>query len=280
MADAGLFGPDSVTWRIHADPLTGIAGLRALLLRALHPVAAAAASERSRYSGHGADTWGRLRQTTDDLGVITYGSSAQALVTGARLRAVDAMVSGAATGTDQTYRGDDEALLLWGHCCLLDSFLDVVRRGGLTVTDADADRYVAEQVRAAALVGLEPDVVPATTAAVAEHLERTRADLAVTPAARAVAAEVATSPTPERPPVPPWAGVAGLAFAALPPWARRMYALSDLSGAAALSDAATTVALRALRTALSGVPGRNPAARTGARASSAWAGVTDHGEGR
>ncbi|GGW39547.1 hypothetical protein GCM10010381_25320 [Streptomyces xantholiticus] len=36
-ADPGLFGPDSVTWNVHADPVMWIAGVRALYLQALHP---------------------------------------------------------------------------------------------------------------------------------------------------------------------------------------------------------------------------------------------------
>ncbi len=40
----GFFGPDSITWRVHADPTFTIGGLRALLLQALHPLAMAAAS--------------------------------------------------------------------------------------------------------------------------------------------------------------------------------------------------------------------------------------------
>lgn len=35
--DPGLFGPRSVTWQLHADPVMWIAGVRALYLQALHP---------------------------------------------------------------------------------------------------------------------------------------------------------------------------------------------------------------------------------------------------
>ncbi len=58
--DAGLFGPESVTWRLHAEPLMGVAGLRAMLLEALHPVAVAAFEEHSTYRQ---DVWGRLGRT-------------------------------------------------------------------------------------------------------------------------------------------------------------------------------------------------------------------------
>jgi len=54
-----------------------------------------------------------------------------------------------------------------------------------------------------------------------------------------------------------------LAFAALPPWARRLYALPELPGAANLTDAATTVGLRTLRTALKGVQAVLPPLREG-----------------
>src|SRR5205085_2880219 len=45
--DPGLFGPDSVTWRIHADPVQWVGGLRSLLLQALHPVAMAGVAQHS-----------------------------------------------------------------------------------------------------------------------------------------------------------------------------------------------------------------------------------------
>jgi hypothetical protein len=35
--DDGLFGPDSVTWRVHLEPVLWVGGFRALLLQSLHP---------------------------------------------------------------------------------------------------------------------------------------------------------------------------------------------------------------------------------------------------
>src|ERR1700712_4402889 len=59
--DGGLFGPDSVTWRVHADPTYAVAGLRGLLLQALHPLAMAAVEQNG---GFEADPWGRLTRTS------------------------------------------------------------------------------------------------------------------------------------------------------------------------------------------------------------------------
>ena len=58
--DPGLFGPDSVTWRIHADRSMLIGGLRALFLQVLHPLTMAGVAEHSAYQH---DPLGRLART-------------------------------------------------------------------------------------------------------------------------------------------------------------------------------------------------------------------------
>lgn len=47
--DDGLFGPGSVTWRVHASPAMLIGGLRALLIQTLHPLAMAGVAQHSDY---------------------------------------------------------------------------------------------------------------------------------------------------------------------------------------------------------------------------------------
>jgi uncharacterized protein (DUF2236 family) len=46
-ADAGLFGPASVAWRMSTDLASPVAGLRSLLMQALHPLAMAGADQHS-----------------------------------------------------------------------------------------------------------------------------------------------------------------------------------------------------------------------------------------
>ena len=46
-ADDGLFGPASVTWRVSGDLARPVAGLRALLMQALHPLAMAGVDQHS-----------------------------------------------------------------------------------------------------------------------------------------------------------------------------------------------------------------------------------------
>jgi uncharacterized protein (DUF2236 family) len=251
--DAGLFGPESVTWRLHAEPLMGLAGLRALLLQALHPVAVAAFEEHSTYRQ---DVWSRLGRTAEYVAVTTFGSTTDAMLAASRVRAIHARVRGTLpTGVE--YAADDPQLLAWVHCCLVASFLEVLTRGGVSLTGAEQDQYIEEQVKAGMLVGLEPDEVPHDRAALLDYFRVIKPALECTPTARRAALELVAPAMPTRvelltPARPAWSGVAGLAFAALPPWGRRLYALPELSGAAGLTDAATTVSLRTLRTTLRG----------------------------
>jgi uncharacterized protein (DUF2236 family) len=48
--DPGLFGPGSITWRVHGDPIMWIAGLRALFLQASHPAAIAGVLRHSDWA--------------------------------------------------------------------------------------------------------------------------------------------------------------------------------------------------------------------------------------
>ncbi len=219
--DLGLFGPDSVTWRIHADPSMLIGGLRALLVQALHPVAMAGVAQHSDYQD---DPWGRLQRTVDYVVTTTFGDIATALAAGARVRAVHARVRGVDPVTGRAYRADDPDLLLWVHAVEAHSFLAAYRRYGGPLSSADADRYLAEMVRAAELVGLDPAQVPASTGELRGYLQGVHG-LTLTPAARAAMGRILSPPMP-LPLRPLWAVPTTAAVALLPQWARDLYGLN------------------------------------------------------
>ncbi|MFE2493021.1 oxygenase MpaB family protein [Streptomyces scopuliridis] len=83
--DPGLFGPRSVTWQLHSDPVMWIAGIRALCLQALHPRAVRGVTQNSDFRN---DAWGRLRRTAGFVGTISYGTTEAAERAGARVRAI------------------------------------------------------------------------------------------------------------------------------------------------------------------------------------------------
>src|SRR3954463_14171454 len=168
----GFFGPGTVTWRVHSDPSFSVGGLRALLLQALHPVAMDGVA---RFSGGFRDEpWPRLIRTATYVDTVTFGTRTEAQAAGDRVRGIHRRLGGTEETTGRAYRVNDPDLLLWVHCCEVDSLFTVARRAGVPLTDEDADRYVAEQVTPAVLVGAVEDDVPRSTAELAGYFERLR----------------------------------------------------------------------------------------------------------
>ncbi|MEU3831815.1 oxygenase MpaB family protein [Streptomyces microflavus] len=249
-ADPGLFGPRSVTWQMHGDPMMWIAGIRALYLQALHPRAVRGVTQNSDFRR---DAWGRLLRTASFVGTITYGTTAAAEQAGARVRKIHRTLKATDPATGETYGIDEPELLLWVHCAEVDSYLQVQRRSGFPLTDAQADRYVDEHRAGARLVGLDPAQVPPTAAALAAYFERVRPELALGPEAADVDDFLRSPPVhpllrPARALV--WRRVAALAYQSLPPYAHALY------GRPAPSPATVDRRLRATGAVLRAIPDR------------------------
>ncbi len=225
-----------MTWRVHGDPTMIFGGIRSLFLQALHPLAMAGVAQ---HSGFREDPWGRLFRTAAYVGAVAFGTTAEAERAGARVRGIHRGLCGVEPETGQPYRVDDPELLRWVHCAEVESFFSTFRRAGGKVGPGDADRYFAEQTRAAELVGLSAADVPSTEAAMADYFTSIRPVLRTTAEARAALRFVHLPPMPGMAAAlrPAWLGVASLSFALQPRWARRMYGtpglpLTDLTASA------------------------------------------------
>ncbi|MEU7618055.1 oxygenase MpaB family protein [Micromonospora rifamycinica] len=257
--DLGLFGPGSVTWKVHDEPILIVAGLRSLYLQALHPRAMAGVAQNSNYRS---DAWGRLVRTGTYIDTVNYGTTAEAETAGRRLRALHARLRATDPFTGEPFRIDDPDLLRWVHVTGAESFVGTARRAGLSLSDAEVDGYYAEQRRAAALVGLDPAEVPGSAAEVADYYRTIRPELRMTKAAAETALFLTAPPIPwklSRPArlglslgPPRWAyfGVAGTALGLLPPWALRLYGGLGLPTTALTAD----LSVRTLRLALTALP--------------------------
>ena len=144
--DLGYFGPASVTWRVLADPTANIAGVRALFLQALHPLAMAGVHEHSDFA---TAFWPRLQRTAQYVTTVAYGTTEQADTAAARVRALHQRVRGVDPVTGQHYAASDPELLRWVHATEVDSLVDAAHRGGVGLDGAQFDAFLAEQVRAA-----------------------------------------------------------------------------------------------------------------------------------
>ena len=250
--DPGLYGPESVTWRVHADPSMALAGLRALLLQAVHPLAMSGVEQHSDFRN---DPWGRLFRTAEYVAVTTYGTTEQAGRAGAKVRGVHRRLAGIEPESGTTYRVDDPELLRWVHCVEVESFLSTALRCGMRLSRADQDRYYDEQTTGAALVGLDSATVPGSVSQMAAYLRDMQSELRLTEAARRSVRFILWPPMPAlvrlgTPARPAWVALATAAFAMLPRWARRIYGLPGLP----TTDLAATAAGIAFRTGVLVVP--------------------------
>lgn len=160
-SDAGFFGPGSASWAVHGGMATMVAGIRALLVQALHPGAMAGVHDWSRYRE---DPLGRLTGTIRWLITVTFGDRATAERSSAMVRGLHQRVKGEyvdAFGTRRSYAASDPELIEWVHLAFTDSFL-TCHEIWETAIPGGPDAYVREWATAGALIGLADP--PATAA--------------------------------------------------------------------------------------------------------------------
>jgi uncharacterized protein (DUF2236 family) len=218
--DAGLFGPDSVTWRLHADPSMLVGAMRALLVQALEPRAMAGVVQHSDYK---ADPWGRLNRTLRFVLHTTYGDTPTAVAACRAVRKIHDRIHGVDPVSGRAYSANDPDLLLWIHAVEVHSAVFAYRSYAGRLSDQDADRYVDEMVRVAELLGMPGNIAPRTMGELREYL-RGVDGLQLTPGARESMRLIMFPPMPLAL-RPVWVLPAGAAVASLPRFARRMYGL-------------------------------------------------------
>lgn len=216
--DPGLFGPDSATWRVHADfPGMLSGGLCALMLQVLHPLALAGVWDHSHFR---TDIVGRLRRTTTFVAGTTYAARADAEALVARVARIHATVRGR-TADGRPYSADDPALLTWVHVTEAYGFLEGYRRyAPIALPAGAADRYYDEVRRIAERLGARD--VPASQADVEAYFARMQGELRCDARSREVLDVLARIRLPV-----PLAGVSrdtflGAGAALLPEWAQAM----------------------------------------------------------
>jgi uncharacterized protein (DUF2236 family) len=219
-ADDGFFGPASVTWRVSADPGRPVAGLRALMLQALHPLAMAGVDQHSNWRS---DPVGRLAATSGYLATISFGDRAAAERAAARVRRAHEHITGTDAITGAQYAASDPALLLWVHATLVESGIVAAQVFGTPLSPRDSDSYVAEMVAAAELVGIPAGLVPASLGDLESYLAATRPELRCTPAAAESMAYLLDPPGLDADVAEIWADIREGVLAVLPDWALGMY---------------------------------------------------------
>jgi uncharacterized protein (DUF2236 family) len=260
--DAGLFGPDSVSWKVHRETSVLFGGGRALLLQAAHPLVIAGARETGFYEH---DPWKRLERTLFFTYTITFGSTEDARRAADHINRVHENVHGMDPVTGKPYSALNPDLLLWVHACLVDSALRFEQYTVGDLDEAGRQRFHEEQMLAAELLRLPRSYIPPTVAELRAYMAEVVArDLLVTDAARAVAT-LLRNPPPNTPWRPVLRALSSWAFGTLPPQLREAYGVRWN----ALREALLRSQLAGLRVARPLLPRRvrviEPAVRAGER---------------
>jgi uncharacterized protein (DUF2236 family) len=215
----GLFGPDTVTWRVNREAVLLLGGGRALLMQVAHPLVAAGVEQHSGYERH---PWRRLVRTLDTVTAIVFGSGAESERAAARLRRAHEHVHGVSRD-GVPYDARDPDLLLWVWATLVDTSVTVYERCLRPLGETERERYYREQMRFALACGVPEGHWPASFAAFARYVDETTArDLRVGEDARRIAATV-VGPRVAAPLRAPLAVVNLATVGLLPPPLRRAY---------------------------------------------------------
>lgn len=171
--DPGLFGPHSVTWKIHADfPSMMAGGLAALMIQMLHPLALAGVWDHSRFRE---DALGRLRNTTAFVGRTTYAPAAPAEAAIERVRKIHDHVHGTAAD-GRPYSANDPHLLTWVHSAECWAFLQAYQRYcQAPVPLPEQDRYLREMAGLAEALGASD--IPQSMSELEVYFARMQAEL-------------------------------------------------------------------------------------------------------
>ncbi|MGI8609848.1 MAG: oxygenase MpaB family protein [Candidatus Dormibacteria bacterium] len=215
--DPGLFGPQSMVWRVHAElPSMLIGGISALMLQTLHPLAMAGVDQHSDFRE---EPFRRLTNTSVFIALTSFGSVAAAIEAIEQVRRVHTRVRGRADD-GRPYSASAPDLLTWVHVALVHSFLASYQRySGSPLTPAQRDQYFDEYAVVAVRLGVEQ--VPRSGREIGAYLQAMRPELQATPAALETMAFLLKPPGQSAAERVLYPVLASACVDLLPAWARR-----------------------------------------------------------
>ncbi len=151
VGDPGLFGPQSVVWKVHADfSAMMVGGLSSLMIQALHPRALAAVWDHSNFREQ---LKARLGRTALFVASTTYGGVELATQSIQRVNAIHAKIEGLDL-KGQPYKANEPDLLRWVHLIETVSFLNAYQHLALRpLSVADCNQYVVEMNKVGEMLG-------------------------------------------------------------------------------------------------------------------------------
>ena len=159
--DDGLFGPDSVAWKVFIDPSAQIGMVTAVLLQALNP---AMMRLFDKASNNSKDPSGRAQRTGQWVLTTIFADTAHAQAAGEAVRRMHAHAKWTDPNTGEELHADTPAWLQWTHNVIVWGVLEAADEYGPKLSPAEQDKFVREMHRQAELVGIVASELPASRA--------------------------------------------------------------------------------------------------------------------
>jgi uncharacterized protein (DUF2236 family) len=171
---SGIFGPQSMTWRINREAAIFLGAGRALLLQLAHPWIAAAIEQHSNTF---ANPIGRFHRTFSTVFTMVFGTLDQSLEAARRLHSRHATIKGtlpSAAGpfpAGSSYCANSVNALRWVHATLWETALVAHALVLPALTQDEREQYYAEGRLFAGLFGIRRELLPPDWAGFSAYID-------------------------------------------------------------------------------------------------------------
>lgn len=170
----GVFGPESMLWRVNRESIAFLGGGRAALLQLAHPYVAHAVDQHSHTK---TDLSGRFVRTFDNVFALVFGDLDTAINSAKRVHAYHRTVTGE-IGEDvgpfkkgHGYQANTIPALLWVQATLLDTSVQVFELVCRPLSLWEKDEYYEESKKFGALFGIPPAAAPPDWSAFRRYMD-------------------------------------------------------------------------------------------------------------
>lgn len=160
---AGLYGPESMMWRIGKESLAFLGGGRTALLQLAHPWVANAIDQHSATRN---DPIGRFNRTFINVFAMIYGNLDQVAEVSRRVHHIHRAMRGelsepsGAFAAGSYYQANEAHAMFWVHATLWDSMKRMYELVFAPLSDDELARYYAETKLFAYLFGIDDELIP------------------------------------------------------------------------------------------------------------------------
>lgn len=178
LEDFGIFGPDSITWKVYRYPTSMTVGFtRTALTEMFDPLVVASVAGTGSLRQRADDRYDR---TLEYAGALVFADSGTAVGAADTLMRIHSRIRGVDPVTGQTYDPNDPAGQLWIHLTQWQSVLHVYEQFGPGPLSEEEERqYWAECAIAAQFQTIDPADVPCSRAEMRAYYRRVRPSLVV-----------------------------------------------------------------------------------------------------